>query len=78
VLDLLVAEIVLQDSGIVPIVGQLVPTRMPQHVRVQGERHPCGLAEPLDEMMETDRAHWSATLGDEDISVVRAFTAELA
>ena len=62
------------------LVGQLVPTRMPQHVRVQRERHPGGLAEPLDEViaMETDRAHWSAALGDEDVSLSRVLTSELA
>jgi hypothetical protein len=46
-----VAQIVLQGSGIVPVVGQFVSTRMPQHVRMQWERHPGGLAEPLDEML---------------------------
>ena len=78
VLDVLVAEIVLQGSGIVPIVGKLIPARMSQHVRMQRERHPCGFAEPLDEMVEADGAHWSAALRDEDVSLVRAFTAELA
>ena len=42
------AEIVLQGSGIVPIVGKFIAARMPQHVRMQRERHPGGLAEPLD------------------------------
>jgi hypothetical protein len=78
VLDVLVAEIVLQGSGIVPIVGKLIAARMPQHVRMQWERHPGGLAEPLDEMVEADRAHWSAALGEEDVSLVRVLTAELA
>jgi hypothetical protein len=27
---------------------------MPQHVRMQLERHPGGLAEPLEEMVEAD------------------------
>ena len=72
------AEIVLQGSGIVPVVGKLIAARMPQHVRMQWERHPGGLAEPLDEMVEADGAHWSVALGDEDVSFVRAFTAELA
>ena len=72
------AEIVLQGSGIMPIVGQFVSTRMPQHVRMQWERHPGGVAEPLDEMVEADGAHWSAALRDEDVSPVRAFTAEFA
>jgi hypothetical protein len=48
VLDVLVAEIMLQGTGIVPIVGKLIAARMPQHVRMQRERHPGGLAEPLD------------------------------
>ena len=48
------AEIVLQGSGIVPVVGKLIAARMPQHVRMQWERHLGGLAEPLDEMVEAD------------------------
>ena len=71
-------EIVLQGSGIVPVVGKFVAARMPQHVRMQWERHLGSLAEPLDEMVEADGAHWSATLGEEDVSLVRAFAAELA
>src|SRR5262245_8204465 len=78
VLDVLVAEIVLQGSGIVSIVGKFIAARMPQHVRMQRERHLCGLAEPLDEMVEADGVHWSAALRDEDVSLVPAFTAELA
>jgi hypothetical protein len=35
-----VAEIVLQGSGIVPVVGKLIAARIPQHVRMQWERHP--------------------------------------
>ena len=50
------AEIVLQGSGIVPVVGKFIAARMPQHVRMQWERHLGGLAEPLDEMVEADGA----------------------
>ena len=74
----LVAEIVLQGSGIVPVVGKLIAACMPQHVRMQWERHLGGLAEPLDEMVEADGAHWSAALREEDVSPGRALTAELA
>jgi hypothetical protein len=74
-LDVLVAEIVLQGSS---VVGKFIAARMPQHVRMQLERHPGGLAEPLDEMVEADGAHWSAALGEKDVSLVRAFMAELA
>ena len=72
------AKIVLQGSGVVPVVGKLIAARMPQHVRMQWERHPSGLAEPLDEMVKADGAHWSAALRDEDVSLIRAFTAKLA
>ena len=34
VLDVLVAEVVLQGSGIVPVVGKFIAARMPQHVRM--------------------------------------------
>src|SRR5258707_6289482 len=78
VLDVLVAEIVLQGSGIVPVVGKLIAARMSQHVRMQRERHPGGLAESLDEMVEADGAHWSAALRDEDVSLGRVLAAELA
>src|SRR4030095_224649 len=78
VLDVLVAEIVLQGSGIVPVVGKLIATRMPQHVRMQRERHPGGLAEPLGEMGETVGAHGAAALRDEDVSLGRILTVELA
>ena len=64
-----------KGTGIVPIVGKLIAARMPQHVRMQWERHPGGLAEPLDEMVEAD---WSAALGEEDVSLVWVFPAELA
>jgi hypothetical protein len=37
-----------------------------------------GLAEPLDEMVEADCAHGSAALREEDVGLVRAFSAELA
>jgi hypothetical protein len=78
VLDVLVTEIVPQGSGIVPVVGKFIAARMPQHVRMQWERHPGGLAQPLDEMVEADGAHWSAALGEEDVSLIRVLTAELA
>ena len=35
VLDVLVTEIVLQGSGVVPVVGKLIAAGMPQHVRMQ-------------------------------------------
>jgi hypothetical protein len=56
VLDILVPEVVLQSARVVSVVGKLEAAGVPKHVRMDGERHLCGLAEALDEMMETHRA----------------------
>ena len=71
-LDVLVAEIVLQGSGIVTVVGKLIAARMPQHVRVQWERHLGGLAEKPMVLIGPPRSV------RKNVSLVRAFTAELA
>ena len=55
-LNVLVPEVVLQGSRVVAIVGELEPTGMAQHVRVDRERHLGRLAEALDEAMEADGA----------------------
>jgi hypothetical protein len=57
---------VLQRAGVVPVVGKLIAARMPQHVRMQLEKHPGGLAKPLDEMVEADGAH---AIADEVIQI---------
>jgi hypothetical protein len=48
VLDIPVAKVVLERSGIVPIVGQFVSASVPKHVWMHVERHVGGLTEPLD------------------------------
>jgi hypothetical protein len=65
VLDILVAEIVLQGASIVAVIGQLEAAGMAQHVRMDGERHLGRLAEPYHEMVEAHGADWSATLANE-------------
>jgi len=47
-----VPEVVLQGARVVAIVGELVPTGMAKHVRVDREWHLGGLAEALDEPVE--------------------------
>ena len=54
VLDVLVPEVVLQGPGVVAIVGELEPTGMAQHVGVDREWHLGGLADALNEAVETD------------------------
>ena len=46
------AEVVLQGPRVVAVVGQLEPTGMAQHVRVDREWHLGGLPEALDEAVE--------------------------
>ena len=52
------------------IVGELEPTRMAKHVWVDREWHLGGLADALDEAVETDGAD-SAALGNEYVGVCR-------
>src|SRR5262245_59014496 len=56
VLNVLVPEVMLQGPRVVAVVGQLEPTGMAKHVRVDRERHVSGFPEPLDEPVETDGA----------------------
>src|SRR5262245_51149212 len=56
VLDVLVAEVVLQGPRVVSVIRELEPTGMAKHVRVNGEWHLGGLPEALNEAVETDGA----------------------
>src|SRR6516165_3413349 len=56
VLDVLVAEVVLQGPRVVAIIGELQPAGMAKHVWVDREWHLGGLADALDEAVETDGA----------------------
>jgi hypothetical protein len=71
VLNVLVLEVVLQGPRVVAIVRELEPTGMAKHVWVDREWHPGGLANALDESVETDGADWPAALGNEYVSVFR-------
>ena len=50
-----------------PIVGELEPAGMAQHVRVDREGHLCGLAEPSHHAAEPDRTHWCPALAHEHV-----------
>jgi len=75
VLNVLVAEVVLQGPRVVAVVGQLEPAGMAKHVRVDREWHLGGLPEALDEAVETDGTDWSAALGNEYVGVCRVIAA---
>ena len=61
-LDVPVAEVVLQSPCVVAIIGELKTTGMAQHVWVDRERHLGSLADALDEAVKADGADWSAAL----------------
>src|SRR5262245_43561519 len=69
VLNVLVPEVVLQRPRVVAIVGELVSTGMAKHVRVDREWHLGGLAEALNEPVETDGTDWPAAFGNEHVGV---------
>src|SRR5262249_54398374 len=69
VLNVLVPEVVLQGPRVMAIVREFEPTGMAQHVRVDREWHLGGLADALNEAVETDGADRSAALGNEYVGV---------
>jgi hypothetical protein len=75
VLDVLVPEVVLQSPRVVAIVGELEPTGMAKHVRVDREWHLGGLPEALDKPMEPDGTDGPAALGNEYVGVSRVIAA---
>jgi hypothetical protein len=51
--DILVAHVVLERSGVMPIVGKLVAGGVPEHVRVNRERELCGFPSSSDRFQES-------------------------
>ena len=56
-LDVPVAEVMLQSPCVVAIIRELKTTGMAQHVWMHREWHLGGLTDALDEAMETDWAN---------------------
>src|SRR5262245_735937 len=75
VLDVLVAEVVLQGPRVVAIIGELEPAGMAKHVRVDREWHLGDLPEALHEPVETDGTDWPTALGNEHVGVCRVIAA---
>ena len=66
--DILVAHVVLQGPGVMPVVGKLVASGVPEHVRMDREwefrRFPC----PSDCSQESSGCDGATPLGDESVS----------
>jgi hypothetical protein len=66
--DIFVAHKVLKGSSVMPIVGELVASGVPQHMRVDWERELCGFPSSGNRFQETRGRCGTATLGHEDVS----------
>src|SRR5215813_6903376 len=75
VLNVLVPKVVLQGPRVVAIIGELEPTGMAKHVRVDREWHLGGLPEALDKSVEADGTDWPAAFGNEHVGVCRVIAA---
>jgi hypothetical protein len=62
---------VLKGPRVVAIISELEATGVAKHVRVDRKWHLGGLADALDEAVETDGADRPAALGNEYVGVCR-------
>jgi hypothetical protein len=77
-LNVLMAEIVLQRSSIHTLIGQLEPSRMPQHVGMDWKRHFGRWPKPRYHPAKGNCGHRSAPLAHEHISSGSLFALETA
>jgi hypothetical protein len=66
-----VAHVVLEGSGVMPIVGELVTSGVPEHVRVNREWELGSFSGPSDHLQESCCRGWTASLGNENVSRFR-------
>jgi len=66
--DILVAHVVLEGPGIMPIVGELVPDRVPEHVGVDWKRKSCRFLCPGNRFQESRGCRGTTPFGDENVS----------
>ncbi len=76
--DVLVAHVVLERPGIVPVVGELIARRMPQHMRMDRKWELGGFSGPGDRFEESRSRGRTAALGDEDVARFHILTAKLS
>jgi hypothetical protein len=77
-LNVFVAEIMLQRTSIHTLIGELEPSRMPQHVGVDWKRHFRGRPKPRHHPAKGNCGHGRAALAHEDISSGFLFALETA
>jgi hypothetical protein len=67
-LNVLVTEVVLQRARIDALIGQFETSRVPEHVRMDLERHLRGLAQPGDHSPKTNSTHGRPPFAHEHIA----------
>jgi hypothetical protein len=77
VLDIFVAHVVLERSGVMPIVGELEASRVPEHVGVNRECEPCRFSGSGDHFEEACSRGGTTALGDKDVSGFHILPAKL-
>ncbi len=60
--NVLGAHVVLEGPGVMPIVGELIAGRVPEHVRVDWQWKFCGYFSPGDRFEESRRGSGTAAL----------------
>jgi hypothetical protein len=78
VVNILVAQVVLDSPGVDAIVGELVATGMSQHVRMHLEREAGLDAQPCDHPTKAADGERRAAFGHEHIPRLRCFLSEPA
>jgi hypothetical protein len=66
--DIFVPHVVLEGSGVVPVVGELIAGGVPEHVRMDREWELCGFSSPGDCLQESRSRGRPPALGNEYIS----------
>ena len=75
VLDVFMTEIGLQRASVVAGIGQGIACRVPQHVRVNRERHSRALADAMHRGVEALGRHRTTALGREHMrSKIQAYS----
>jgi len=73
-----VSEVVLQRPRVVPVVRELEPAGVAEHVWVGGERQPGRQAGPGHELADVARGHRPTALGGEQVRPLGVLPPELA
>jgi hypothetical protein len=73
--DIFVAHVVLESSRVMPIVGKLIASGVPEHMGVDREWEFCGFTSSDNQFQESSSCGGTAPLGDKNVPRFRIFPA---